>query len=181
MGKAQFEKRVRWGAIVLMVLLAAEFLRYSYHSFRRAYRFCFGEPERWNTHWLVDKGIEIENSLRISYFSFWAVVIISSMAVFIAALFLLNHFRKGHFFVPETARGIILVGGLLAFAMLIDTIFMAMDPWIITYQNTTDFAPIKYFYDPSDIKAFILSVILMLFGWVMQKAIAIDVENKEFV
>ena len=90
--------RIHKGAAVLMVLVGLELIYYTGKSFWRAYRFSFGEPERWNTHWMVDQASVIGLSQRVIYFSIWAFVILASIAAFIAGLALLNRCRKGAIF-----------------------------------------------------------------------------------
>jgi len=174
-------RRIRIGALILMVLVAAELMYYSYKSFFRAYRFSFGAPDRWNTHWLVDEGAMIATGQRLLYFSIWASVILASIAAFIAGLHLLNRCRKGLIFTEATARAIQGLGGILAFAMVIDQMFQAADAYLITLSNADGPNPIAWFYDPSDIKTFVMAVILYLFGWVMRVSIWIDAENRGFV
>ena len=176
-----FEKRVRFGALVVMVLVALEMVRYGYSAFGRAYRFCFGEPERWNTHWMVDAGTEVGDGLRLGYFVFWCAVIVASLAVSVAAIYLLNIMRRGEIFSEKSAGGVMWVGGLLVFAMAFDTVFMAFDAHIISLGNADGPYPIAYVYDPSDAKSATMGAILFLFGSVMYSAIDIDRENREFV
>lgn len=173
--------RIRKGATVLMALVGLELIYYTYKSFFRAYRFSFGEPERWNTHWLVDEGSMIMFGQRLGYFSIWTIVILASVAAFIAGIVLLNRCRKGLIFDEGTANTIRTLGLILAFAMLIDQAFQAADAYLITLSNAEGPRSIQWFYDPSDIKTFIMAVILILFGWVMRISISVDQENKEFV
>ncbi len=180
MSAQKFKSRVRVGAIVLGLAIFVELIRYTITSFQRALRFCFWEPERWNAHWLVDEGTVIETGLRIGYFTIWAVVILASILVFLAALKLLYHFSKGEIFGPEAARWIMWVGGLLVLALAIDTVFMFADVRIITSQNETPL-PLAFVYDPSDLKAMCLGAVLFLFGSILREATRIDTENREFV
>ena len=173
--------RVRLGALILMIAVAAETIRYTWKSFHRAWRFCFGEPERWNTHWMVDEGAVIETSQRLLYFSIWSVIILASIAAFLAGLHLLNRVRRGQIFTQASANAIRRLGAVLAFAMFLDMIFQAMDAWLITYSNAENIRPIAWFYDPSDIKTFFMAVILFLFGWVMQQSLQVERENRGFV
>ena len=173
--------RIHKGAAVLMVLVGLELIYYTGKSFWRAYRFSFGEPERWNTHWMIDQASVIGLSQRVIYFSIWAFVILASIAAFIAGLALLNRCRKGAIFDMRTANAIRNLGLFLAFAMIVDQIFQAMDAFLITLSNAEGPRPIAFFYDPSDIKTFIMAVILILFGWVMRTSIQIDRENRGFI
>ena len=173
--------RVRLGALILMIGVAAETIHYTWKSFRRAWRFCFGEPERWNTHWMVDEGAVIETGQRLLYFSIWSAIILASIAAFIAGLLLLERCRRGLIFTEGTARAIRRLGAILAFAMFFDMVFQAMDAWLITYSNAEYVRPIAWFYDPSDIKTFFMAVILFLFGWVMQQSLQVDRENRGFI
>ncbi len=181
MSASLFESRVRIGSTVVMILVALELVRYSYHAFRRAYRFCFGEPERWNTHWMVDAGTEVGTGLRLGYFSFWCAVILAAVAVFIAALFLLNALRRGEIFTEGTARRAQWVGGLLVFSVAFDTVFMMFDAYIISFGNAEGPRPIAFVYDPSDLKSATMGAILFLFGRVMEQANEIERENREYV
>lgn len=181
MNTDSFEKRVRIGATVVMVLVGLEMVRYGYAAFGRAYRFCFGEPERWNGHWMVDAGTQVGNGLRLGYFSFWCAVILASLAVSVAAIYLLNTLRRGEIFSGTAALRVKWVGGLLVFAMAFDTVFMAFDAFIITLGNSDGPRPITYVYDPSDAKSATMGAILFLFGCIMHNAIEIDRENREYV
>ncbi|MDJ0628420.1 MAG: DUF2975 domain-containing protein [Rhodobacter sp.] len=181
MNASQFEKRVRIGSVAVMILVGLELLRYSYTAFARAYRFCFGDPARWNEHWMVDAGTQVGTGLRLGYFSFWSAVILASVAVFIAALFLLNALRRGEIFTEITAHRVQWVGGLLVFAMAFDTVFMMFDAFLISFGNAAGPRPIAYVYDPSDLKSATMGAILFLFGRVMVQAIEIDREYQEYV
>jgi len=174
-------KAVKIGALILMLPVAAETIYYTYRSFARAIRFSFAEPERWNTHFRVDAGTVIEMGPRIGYFVFWGLVILASVAAFIVGLYILNRCRQGLLFDERTAKGIHLLGAVLAFAMVIDQVFQSMDIYLITRFNIAGPGPIAWNYDPSDIKTFSLAVILFLFGWVMRKGIEVDRENRGFV
>lgn len=174
-------KAVKIGAAILMLPVAAHLVYYAYHAFSRAIRFSFSEPERWNTHWRVDAGTVIEMGARIGYFTFWAAVILASCAAIIVGLYILNRCRRGLIFDAQTARSVHLLGAVLAFAMVIDQMFQAMDIYLITRFNIAGPEPIVWVYDPSDIKTFLLAVILFLFGWVMRKGIEVDRENRGFV
>ena len=176
-----FLRRARKGALILMILVAAETVYYTWDSFRQAWRFSFGEPERWHTHWRVDDGTVIETGARIGYFSIWAVVILLSVAAFLAGLHLLNRCRKGFFFDEGTAQAVRLLGGVLAIAMIVDQMFQSADAWLLTRFNAGGPEPIAWFYDPSDIKTFSMAVILFLFGSVMRKAMDVEQENRGFV
>ncbi len=181
MSDATSLKTVKLSALVLMLPVAAELVYFTYSSFRRAIRFSFGEPERWNEHWRVDPGTVIELAPRISYFLFWSVVILASVMAFVVGLYILNRCRQGLVFDAKTARGVHYLGAVLAFAMAIDQVFQAMDVYLVTRFNIAGPDPIAWVYDPSDIKTFLLAVILFLFGWVMRKGIEVDRENRGFV
>ena len=176
----RFTRLSRIGAAVLMVPVGIEMIRYTYRSFRRAINFCFAEPERWNTHWMLDEGGEVLSSQRVAYFTIWAVVILASTVAYAIGLYLLNRCRQGHFFNDRTASTVQVMGGWLVFSLVLDTIFGAVDAWLITLNNAIPRA-IAYLYDPTDLKIMVLGGILFLFGWVMREAIRIEQENQEFV
>lgn len=171
---------IRIGATVLMVFVSAQTLNFGYGAYGRAIRFCFTEPARWNTHWRVDPGTMIETGTRIGYFAIWGFIISASMACFLVGLFLLNRVRRGLVFTETTANGIRALGLMLGFTMLIDQVFQAFDPWLITRFNAEPH-PVRWVYDPSDIKSLVMAAILFLFGWVMRESIAVERENREFV
>ena len=173
--------RARIGALVLMVLVAAEMLRYSIRSFYRAWRFCFGEPGRWRRHWAVDDAAIIETGQRVLYFGIWVVIIFASVGAFVAGLMLLNRCRKGAFFDPATARAVARLGAALSLAMVLDQLFHAANLWLLTLGNEGGPMPWRFGYDPSDFKSLILGLILFLFGWVMQRAAEVDAENRGYV
>lgn len=172
--------RVRTGALVLMIGVSAEMLRYIYTSFDRALTFSFLKPERWNDHNLVDPGTVIETGARIGYFSIWTAIIVLSVLSFVAGLMLLNHVRRGEIFELQSARAIYRLGLILGIAMVADLIFHAIDPWLITRFNAEPLS-VRWGYDPSDLKTLTMAGILFLFGWVMHQSIEIARENREFV
>lgn len=174
-------KTVRTGALILMLPVAAEVVYYSYKSFSRAWRFSFGEPQRWNEHWRVDPDTVVETLPRVIYFSVWATVIMASVLAFLIGLYLLNRVRQGQLFDLRSAQTIRLLGATLAAAMIADQMFHAVDAYLITWQNAAGPEPIRWAYDPSDLKTLIMAVILFLFGWVMQKGIEVAQENEAFV
>lgn len=172
--------RVRLCALLLMLGVGAEMLRYIYDSLDRSLKFSFLEPERWNTHRLVDAGAEIAMGPRIGYFAVWGTVILLSVLSFLAALHLLNMVRQGRIFDLRTANAVRRLGLILGIAMVADLAFHALDPWLLTQSNAEPLH-VRWGYDPSDIKTLSMAMILFLFGWVMQQSIHVDQENREFV
>ena len=53
MTSGQFKTRLQSAALALMAVTSFYLVYYLYRSFHRAWRFSFGEPERWQTHWRV--------------------------------------------------------------------------------------------------------------------------------
>ena len=94
-----FKSRVQWFSTVLMGATILFLIYYLYRSFGRAYRFCFGEPERWANHWRVEEAAVIEQSTRATYFGVWVTVILLSTIATLAAIRLLLK----HSAVPELA------------------------------------------------------------------------------
>ncbi len=174
-------KTARNGAFILMIPVAAELVYYTYSALSRSIAFCFTNPDRWNKHWRVDDGTIIELGPRIGYFAFWLFVILASVVAFVVGLYILNRCRRGFVFDVKTAQGLRILGGVLAFAMVIDQVFQSMSAYLITRFNEAGPEPIKWFYDPSDFKTFSLAIILYLFGWVMLKGIEVANENKGYV
>lgn len=170
----------RW-ALGLSIPVALELVYYSYRSFARAWRFCFGEPERWNSHWAVDPGTVIETGPRIGYFLLWGSVNLASILCYVIGLALLIMIWRGRLFDPLIGRVVRLLGGALAFSMAWDQLFQAFDLYLVTRFNADGPHPIRWVYDPSDIKSFSLGVILFLFGWVMLKGLDVARENRSFV
>ena len=176
-----FKARVQSFATGLMGLTFLYLMYYIYISFWRAYRFCFGEPERWLTHWAVEHSAEIAHSTRMTYFAIWVAIILLSVFATVAGIALLNRCRRGLIFDARTARSVQVFGGLLVVAMVGDQVFGAVEMAIITQHNTVNNHPIAWAYDPSDFKSIALAVVLFMFGWVMKEAIEIEQTNKEFV
>lgn len=172
---------LRWGALAMMVLMSVETVRYTYDSFRRAWRFSFGDPQRWNEHWAVDPGTLIEMGPRVGYFILWIGVVLASILCFLIGLYLLNRVRRLHLFDTRTAQTVRALGLALAFAMVFDQVFQAVDLYLVTRFNADGPEPIMWRYDPSDIKTFAMGILLFLFGWIMHKGIDVARENKEFV
>jgi len=172
--------RVRFCALLLMLGVGAEMLRYTHHSLNRALTFSFWEPERWNSHHLVDACAAIGMGPRIGYFAIWGIVILLSVLAFLAALHLLNLVRQGQIFELRTANAVRRLGLILAIAMVTDLVFHALDPWLLTRSNAEPLQ-VRWGYDPSDIKTLSMATILFLFGWVMRQSIYVDRENREFV
>lgn len=172
---------VRHGALILMFPVAAQLLYSTYHSFYRAWRFCFDEPQRWNAHRWVDPGTVIDTGTRAQYFALWAGVILGSVAAFVVGLYVLNRCRQGRIFDDRTAGALRLMGLVLACALVADQAFQAVDPYLITRFNAAGPLPVRWAYDPSDLKGIALGLILYLCGWVMQKGIQVARENQEFV
>lgn len=172
--------RVQTGALILMIVVAAEMIRYLITSLNRALNFSFWEPRMWNTHHLVDPNTVVEMGPRIGYFTVWSTVILLSTLAFLAALQLLNNVRRGKIYHPKTAAYVSRLGLILAIAMIADQIFHSIDSWLLTRSNSEPLG-IHWGYDPSDIKTLIMATILFLFGWVMRQGIEIDRENSEFV
>jgi len=172
--------RVRLGALVLMLGVGAEMLRYTYRSFERALNFCFWKPEHWNTHYLMDADIVVEMGPRIIYFSAWGTIILLSVLAFLASLYLLSHVWRGQIFELQAAKAMTWLGLVLGIAMVADLIFHAADHWLLTLPNAEPLG-IRWGYDPSDIKTLVMAAVLFLFGWVVRQSIEIDRENREFV
>ena len=176
-----FKSRVQWFSTVLMGATILFLIYYLYRSFGRAYRFCFGEPERWANHWRVEEAAVIEQSTRATYFGVWVTVILLSAIATLAAIRLLYLCRQGRIFDVAAARTIQVFGILLVIAMIGDQVFGAVDLYLLTKHNLVQQEPIQWFYDPVDFKTMALALVMFLFGWVMRDAIEIDKTNKEFV
>lgn len=52
---------------------------------------------------------------------------------------------------------------------------------LITAQNADGGKSFTYQYDPTDIKALIVYIVIFTFGWMMSEAIKIDQEYKGYV
>ena len=172
--------RVRLGALVLMIGVGAEMIRYTYDSLKRSLTFSFWEPERWNNHHLVDPDTVIGFGPRLGYFAIWGTVILLSICAFLASLYLLNLVRRGQIFELPAAKAVTWLGLILGVGMVADLIFHSLDRWLITHANA-DPASIRWGYDPSDLKTLAMAAVFFLFGWVMRQSIEIDRENREFV
>ena len=172
--------RIRIAATLLLIAIAAETLRYTYTSFDRAYSFAFGNPDLWNNHYLADPSTIVPMGARIQYFAIWGGIILLSLACYLIGLFILNSVRRGRIFEPQTASAVWWLGLTLAVAMVADLIFHAVDAALITRFNAEPL-PVRWAYDPSDLKSLSLALILFLFGWIMRQSIEIEKENRGFV
>lgn len=181
MSNQAFKNRVQAGSTVLMGVTCIYLVYYLYSSFSRAYRFCFGEPERWQNHWRVEDGAIIADWTRVQYFLIWAIVIVISAIATLVAIRLLNRCRKGLIFDSRTAQLLRVFGGILVLAMIADQIFGAVELNLLTKHNLVNVEPIRWAYDPVDYKTIVLALVLFLFGSVMREAIEIEKTNKEFV
>jgi hypothetical protein len=181
MAVSKLRARVQKFAMVLMGLVSVYLVYYTYHSFRRAIRFCFSEPDRWTNLRIVDADAVIATGTRYTYFGLWTAAIVFSMAGIIAGLYLLNRVRIGFFFDEVSSRSIQIFGAITVVAMVVDTIFGAFDLYLLTLHNAEDRYPIQYLYDPSDLKTALLASVMFVFGWVMREAVLIERENKGYV
>ncbi|MEL6617851.1 MAG: DUF2975 domain-containing protein [Pseudomonadota bacterium] len=172
---------VRWGALAMMILMSIETARYAYDSVHRAWRFSFGDPQRWNAHWAVDAGTMIGMGPRTGYFILWIAVVLASLLCFAIGLYLLNRIRRLQLFDMRTALTVRALGLALAFAMAFDQVFQAVDLYLVTRFNANGPEPIMWRYDPSDIKTFSIGILMFLFGWIMHKGIDVARENKGFI
>jgi len=177
----EMRNRIQKGAVVLMAAVSAYLVYYTFHSFRRAIRFCFGEMERWNEIDFVENDAVIEMSTRYMYFGLWAAAISFSMAGIIAGLYLLNRVRIGFLFDDISARSIQIFGAVTVLAMIVDTIFGVFDLYLLTLHNAENRYGLQYLYDPSDLKTAMLASVMFMFGWVMREAVNIENENKGFI
>jgi hypothetical protein len=177
---ATLRTRIQKGAIALMAVVSVYFVYYTYHSFRRAIRFCYGEMERWNKIDFVENDAVIDMSTRHIYFGLWAAAIVFSMAGILAGLYLLNRVRIGFLFDEMSARSIQIFGAVTVLAMGVDTIFGFFDRYLLTLHNADHRFPVKYMYDPSDLKTAVLASVMFMLGWVMRESVKIERENKEF-
>ena len=175
------KKRTQIGSAILMIIVAGYLIHYTYRAFYRAWRFCFGEPDRWTNLWFVEPDAVIEISTRAWYFGLWSAAIFASVIATLAAVYLLNRVRIGLMFDDISARSIQWVGGLFILAMLVDTIFGFFDRYLLTLHNQEHRVPVQFLYDPSDIKLTILAIVIFLFGWVMRAAVKIEQENKGYI
>lgn len=173
-------RRLQIWSMLLLVVVGFETLRYTGWSLYRAWRFSFGEPQRWNSHWRMDEGTVVEMSHRIAYFLPWVVVIIASAVAYVIALYVLNRCRKGLIFDRGTARGVRLLGATMVGSMVLDQMYQAVRPWLFTLPNQSPL-PIRWFYDPSDFKTMGLGGVILLFGWVMSHSVDVATENRGFV
>jgi len=181
MSATDLRNRISKGAAVLMVLLSGYLVYYAYNSFHRAYRFSFGERERWNNVYGVESDAVIQESTRWAYFGLWAAAILTSILSIIAGLYLLNRCRKGLLFDEPTAKALQWVGATSVFAMLVDTVFGYFDRYLLTLHNQENRIDPQFLYDPTDIKMICVGCVIFLFGWVAREGIAVENENKEYV
>lgn len=176
-----FKSRVTVGATILMVGTIGYLIHYTYSSFHRAFRFCFGEPERWQNHWRVEETAVIEMSTRMTYFAIWISVVLLSIAGTLVALHLLNRVRRGHIFDAPNSRILQWAGAVLVLAMLADTVFGSVELYLITSHNTVTIEPIRFAFDASDMKVMVLGIVLFMFGWVLRDTIELDQIHRGFV
>jgi hypothetical protein len=130
---------------------------------------------------MVDEGVKATLTTRTIYFIGWMPTVIVSALSTIAGLYLLNRIRKGLFFDLRTGMAIQVLGALSVIVIVLDTIMEAVSIVLITQLNSDGGMPLRYQYDPTDIKMLILSVVIFMMGWLMREAIIIDQEHKEYV
>ncbi len=176
-----FKQKVQTGAGGLMIPLAVYLVYYTYESFDRFISRSFTHPEFWENHWMIDEGVKLGLNTRMMYFFNWMPTIIVSIISICFGLHLLNRLRKGLFFDLRTAWAVQMLGGVSILVIILDTVAETMAATLITSQNVDGGWPLRYQYDPTDIKSLILCLVIFMFGWIMREAMAIDQEHKEYV
>ena len=164
-----------------MLPMVGFLIYYIYESFSRFISRSFTRPEFWENHWMIDQGVSLDFTIRATYFFGWMPVIIMSCITIVLGLYLLNRLRQGLFFNSRNARAIQFLGGLSVATVLLETLMESLTVVLITSQNSDGGRPFSYQYDPTDIKALILYLVIFTFGWMMDEAIKIDREHKEYV
>lgn len=174
------EKVMFWSGM-LMIPTAGFLIYYIYESMTRFISRSFTHPEFWENHWMIDKDVSLDLTTRTIYFISWMPVIFFSCLSTIAGLYLLNRMRQGLFFNIGTARAVQVLGGLSVLVVILDTVMESFSVVLVTAQNADGGRPFSYQYDPTDIKALTLYLVIFTFGWMMQEAIQIDQEHKGYV
>lgn len=177
----RIKQRVMFWSGVLMLPTAGFLIYYTYESMTRFISRSFTHPEFWENHWMIDKTVTLDLTTRTLYFFSWMPVILLSCLSMVVGLYLLNRMRLGLFFNSGTARAIQVLGGLSVLVIILDTIMESLTVVIITAQNADGGRSFAYQYDPTDIKALIVYLVIFTFGWMMREAILIDQEHKEYV
>ena len=175
------KQRVMFWSGIMMFPTAGYLIYYIYESLTRFISRSFTHPEFWNNHWMIDKGVSLSLTTRTTYFFGWMPVIALSCLSIMVGLYLLNRMRNGLFFNVGTARAVQILGATSILTVILDTFMESATVVLITAQNADGGKSLAYQYDPTDIKALVLHLVILTFGWMMREAIEIDQEHKEFV
>jgi hypothetical protein len=169
-------------SLFLMVCFAGFVVVYLYRFLVGMIPFSFTAPELWNTHWMMDKGMQIPMYWRVGFFAMWMFTVISTALMGLCAIWVVNLIRMGVYFERRTILGLGLLGVFGVLSGVGKIIGASFEPWFLTRFNSVETQRDIYFwYSSADIGVSLIGVSVVLLAWVLRVAVLTDVENKEFV
>ncbi|KAB7614519.1 hypothetical protein F9L33_07715 [Amylibacter sp. SFDW26] len=173
--------KVKYVSTVIMIGLAIFLIYYPYRVFNEIVPFALTNPELWETHWMVEKGVMIPTSIRLAYLVLWLVPVLATMAMTAIAMHFFHLLRQGVYFDPKTVRDVQLMGLCAVVAGAGITLAYSVVNWLLTFMNVADKHGIHFGYDPSEISLILTGIGLFIGGWVLKVVALQDQEIKDFV
>lgn len=169
-------------SLFLIACFVGFVIMYLYRFFVGIIPFAFSALEMWNTHWMVDKGVEIPMYWRIVFFAMWMFTVIATVLMGCCAIWVVNLIRKGVYFERRTIWGLGLLGLFGVLSGIGKIVGASFEPWVITRFNGAETQRDIYFwYSSADIGVTLIGASVVLLAWVLRVAVLTDLENKEFV
>ena len=179
---AEMQKtKVKYLSMLIMIGLTIFLIYYPYRVMNEIVPFSFTNPELWENHWMVEKGVAIPTGIRLAYLVLWLVTVLATMAMTVIAMHFFHLMRQGVYFDPRTVRDVQLMGLCAVVAGAGITISYSVMNWLLTFMNVNDKRGIHFGYEPSEISLILTGIGLFIGGWVFKVVVLQDQEIKDFV
>ncbi|MEL7461847.1 MAG: DUF2975 domain-containing protein [Pseudomonadota bacterium] len=174
------DRRVTRMATIIMLLTVAYTIYMPLSILWWLVPFAFGDPDQWVSLAFVDAEV-IPLWTRGLYFAVWMTTIVGGLLSLLAALKVLNIYRRGAYFSEDAFRWIMRLGVLIVAAMLADTLVGATSTAILTMHNSVGQREVALYIDNGDISLALCGLGFCMIGWVLKIAIGMKAENESFV
>jgi len=173
------DHRIRRFAGVCLVLLAAYFIFYIYHTFYGMMKYAFLEPNRMLNN-RISQGY-VTDEMRWLWFGMWIMPILGGIYGCVAALYSFNLCRVGRYFDPKFGSGLMHLGAATALSMTADILAQSLIRKILTWAHPDGTLPFEWRFGSEDLALLLYGVAFFAFGLIVREAAIIAEENKAFV
>ncbi|EBA16624.1 hypothetical protein RSK20926_02429 [Roseobacter sp. SK209-2-6] len=172
---------IRTVARLLILPMGIFVIYYFYKGMEWQLNIAFLEPERWMKSRYVSPEAVVETSTRIFYFVMWQVPLYCGLTAYAFAVICLIRLARGYLFDQGIARCCMMIGTFTAVSSGSNLIAAAFSPMILSWHNPEGPAPLRFWYSSTHFSLVFYGFAFLMMGWILQEAIRVDKENREFV